>query len=741
MPSQATLLAGPLADRVRSAALQHRPWNRTRRLSRGLAGLELILSHAERDWGGWSTVLLGAGIGAWFALPSRPWWSAWCLAWIGLAAALFACRRLQADFPQIRRASVIVSLLLGAGCLAAWGRSEVVGTVPIARPVTGTFTARLLEREEQPALKRDRLVLAMREPAGGDSAGARAIKVRVNLSDDQAGAEQLEPGALVRFKASLMPPAPPMLPGAYDFARSAWFAGLAATGTVLEPVTVIERANGNRTLAELRAALSSHVRSRLDAAAAGIAAALVTGDRGGIAEDDDAAMRDAGLAHLLSISGLHVSAVIGGVYLLALRLLALSPWLALRFRLPVVAAGTGALAGIGYTLLSGSEVPTVRSCIGALLVLLALALGREALSLRMLAVAAFCVLALWPEAVTGPSFQMSFGAVLAIVALGSSEPARRFLAPRDEGVVMKAWRHFAMLLLTGVVIELALMPIGLYHFHRAGVYGALANVVAIPLTTVVIMPLVGLALVLDLAGAGAPAWWLAGQAIEMLLALAHGIAGLPGAVSVTPGMSTGAFALFVAGGLWLGLWKGRWRLLGLVPAAFGILLLTTTPPPDLLVSGDGRHVGLVSETGERLYLLRDTNSDFVRDNLMESAGIEGEPVLFDQWPGARCNADFCSVPVRRDDRTWHLLVSRGRDAVPERALAAACDRADIVIADRWLPSACRPNWLMVDRAMLDGTGGLAIDLSRGEVTTVAEGQGEHGWWRPARGRAKADLPH
>ena len=128
-------------------------------------------------------------------------------------------------------------------------------------------------------------------------------------------------------------------------------------------------------------------------------------------------MRDAGLTHLLSISGLHVSAVIACVYLLALRLLALWPWLTLRIRLPLVAAACGAGAGIGYTLLTGAEVPTVRSCLGSLLVLGALALGREPLSLRMVAAAAFAVMLLWPEAVVSPGFQMSFAAVVAIVAL------------------------------------------------------------------------------------------------------------------------------------------------------------------------------------------------------------------------------------------------------------------------------------------------------------------------------------
>lgn len=326
---------------------------------------------------------------------------------------------------------------------------------------------------------------------------------------------------------------------------------------------------------------------------------------------------------------------------------------------------------------------------------------------------------------------MSFAAVLAIVALSTSGPIRRFMAPRDESIVFRLLRHLAMLLATGVVIELALMPIGFFHFHRAGVYGALANIVAIPLTTFVVMPLVAVSLVLDLLGIGTPFWWLAGLSIELLLGLAHWISSRPGAVSVVPAMGAGAFLSFVAGGLWLGLWSGRVRLLGLVPAAIGTVWLIMMTPPDVLVTGDGRHVGLIVDGGERLITLRDTRSDYVRDNLRELAGLEGEPQSLSSWPGAQCNRDFCSVKLQREGRAWDLLIARARDAVPERSLAAACDKADIVIADRWLPRSCRPRWLKADRNMLDRTGGIAIRLSSGRVETVAEGQGEHGWWRRA----------
>ena len=247
--------------------------------------------------------------------------------------------------------------------------------------------------------------------------------------------------------------------------------------------------------------LADHVRSQLSGSPGTIAAAFASGDRGAIAQSDEDAMRDAGLTHLLSISGLHVSAVIAGAYFLTIRLLALFPFVALRVRLPLLAAGVGAGVGLFYTLLTGAEVPTVRSVAGSLLVLTALALGRDPLSLRLLAAAALIVMLLWPEAVLGPSFQMSFASVIAIVAFSTGGPARAFLSHHHEGRLARLGRNLAMLLATGLVIELALMPISLFHFHRAGIYGAAANVVAIPLTTVLTMPLIALALALDLFGA------------------------------------------------------------------------------------------------------------------------------------------------------------------------------------------------------------------------------------------------
>lgn len=710
------------------AALQ-RPWQRGRRLSSLADAAEQFLERAAYDRGPWLAVAGAAGITAWFILPTPAAWlqALGCSLALGTIAWLHWRDRTDREF--LRTACVMLALAFILGLSVIWTRSAVVGTAPLSRSTIGPIEGRILVREEQPAEGRVRLTLAVREEETG-----RAVKVRLNVPLEEDRPELLE-GALIRTGARLLPPAPPLVPGAYDFARRAWFEGLAATGAPYGDLVIVEEGSGGEVTAAVQRQLSAHVRSQLDGSPAAIAAAFASGDRGAIAEADEIAMRDAGLTHLLSISGLHVSAVIAAVYLLSIRLLALWPWLALRVRLPVLAAGIAAGAGAAYTLLTGAEVPTVRSCLGAGLVLLALALGREPLSLRMVAVVAGVVMLLWPEALVGPSFQMSFAAVLAIVALHGAEPVRRFLAPREESWAARIGRRVLMLFATGLVIEAVLTPIVLFHFHRAGLYGAFANVLAIPLTTFVIMPLVALALFFDLAGLGAPLWWLAGRSLELLLGIAHVTAEQPGAAKLMPQIALGTMLLYVFAMLWLALWSGRARLMALPALGLSLLLMAGSSAPDVLVARDGRQIGVTSPDG-RLVVLREgakNGSSYAIDSLREAAAVDGPAVPIERSPDALCSADFCSLQLTRGGRDWVILVARSKNYVDARQLIAACAEADIVVAARSMPRGCAPRLLKADRRFLAENGGLALYLD-GEprVVTVAETQGEQGWWRPEK---------
>ena len=723
-------------------ALQHGSWRGFSCLASRLAGVaarllrqaEDFLDSAGFDRGPWLAVGFGTGIAAWFALPSRWEWLALLAACGGVAVLAWAWRGEQ---PYLRRAVLAIALAVAAGCGVVWAKSALVGMPPISRFMAGEFTGRVLERDDEPARNRIRLRLATREPRSG-----RAIVVRITLERgmDRPG---LAEGAVIRVRARLMAPRPPQLPGAFDFARAAWFEGLAGTGSALSPPRVIAPADGNDWLDRWRHGLARHVRAQVPGSAGGIAAAFASGDRGGIDPGDDAAMRDAGLAHLLSVSGLHVSAVVGIVYLVALRLLALWPWLALRVRLPLLASAAGAAAAVGYTVMTGAAVPTVRSCLGALLVMAAVALGRNPLSMRLLATAAGLVMLVWPEAVVGPSFQMSFGSVMAIIALSESAPARAFLAVRREAWPLRLARHLFMVLLTGMVIELALMPMAAFHFRRAGVYGSLANVIAIPLTTLVTMPAIGLALVLDMvswggAGWGRPAWWVVERSLRWLLGIAHFIAGRPGAVSLVPVSDGAGYALFVAGMLWLALWRGRVRLWGLVPALVAVIGLALARPPDLLVTGDGHNLGIVDREGGRLLILREGRSTFTREMMLASAGMAGEVMPIEDWAGARCHRDACLFHIERGGKDWRVLMVRRTAWDPATDVRAACAGVDIAILPQKFADGCRPGMALIDKTLLLRTGGMAIDLELRRVRTVAQGEGEHPWWRFPRRMPRAD---
>jgi competence protein ComEC len=663
----------------------------------------------------WLPVMLGAGISAWFLLPGTSQWMAVIAG--GLAVALGAIAAQGTG--RAPRALAVAALCVAAGCALIWWRAERVAAPVLARPAVVTFDARVARVEQLPARDLVRLTLA---PVARADLPPRA-RVNVAQVDLPPG---LGRGAVVRVRARLMPPAPASVPGAYDFARVAWFSGLGATGKALGRPLVLEA--GESPGADLRSRLSAHIQSRVPGSAGGIASALATGDRGAIIDEDAEAMQRSGLAHLLSVSGLHVTAVTAAAMLLVLKLLALSPTLALRWRLPLVAAGAGAMAAVGYTLLTGAEVPTIRSCAAALLVLLALSLGREAITLRLVAAGALLVLLLWPEALAGPSFQLSFAAVTAIVALHESPRVRGWFMRREEGWGRRALRAIGSLLLTGVAVELALMPIALFHFHHAGVYGALANIVAIPFTTFVIMPLEALALLLDVAGLGAPVWWATERALQLLLALAHAAASAPGAVAALPAMPNGAFALMLAGGLWLGLWRTGVRWAGAAPLVAGAAWALATPAPDLLVTGDGRHLAIRLGDGS-MALLRERAGDYTRSMLGENSGADDALADLAGQRGVRCSPDVCVVDVAAGGRRWRVAATRSAYLVPWAEMIALCRSADVVVSERRLPPGCTPRWLKLDRDALRRTGGVAIGFGDGRLRTVRRATA-HPWLDP-----------
>ncbi|WP_310496527.1 ComEC/Rec2 family competence protein [Sandarakinorhabdus sp.] len=656
----------------------------------------------------WLPVAFAAGIAAWFLLPlaAQRLALAGLLAGVGLAATLIRWR-----------VPAVIALMMLAGMGGITLRSALVAHDILEAPRFVSFRAIVVQDSARPGNRR--LVLA---PDAGSGLPSR-VRVTLRGAGVVAG---LGAGARIELKARLAPPARAAVAGGYDFARRAWFDGLGATGFAIGAPRVLAPARGG-SMADIRSALSQRIRDRVPGEAGAVAAVFVTGDQNAIPPATAQAMRDAGLAHLLSISGLHIAVVVGGTVFLLRRLLGLWPWLVLRVPIRSVAVAGAAIVGIGYTLLAGAEVPTVRSIIATLIVLAGLLMGRDAFSLRLLAAAAMIILLVRPEALLGASFQLSFAAVIAIVALYESAPGRWLVTvPQDEHKLHWLARHLAALLATGLVAELALAGIGVFHFGQAGLYGIAANLLAIPLTSFVIIPALVLAMLGEALGSGL-GWPLAGTAVGWLIAMADSVASVPGAVLRLPEMPVWAFAGLVTGGLWLTLWRSRARLWGLVAVMAGVVGAVTAQPPDLVVAGDGGGAALRGEDG-RLALLRTRPGGFLADNWAEAMGTDDTAALrLADVPGARCSPDACVASIDRGGRRWHLLATTSREFIDRSRFEPACAAADIIISDRRLPRWCTPRWLKLDRSALERSGAVSIWLDDARIRTSADSAGDHPW--------------
>lgn len=223
------------------------------------------------------------------------------------------------------------------------------------------------------------------------------------------------------------------------------------------------------------------------------------------------------------------------------------------------------------------------------------------------------------------------------------------------------------------------------------------------------------------------------QALRLLLLVAHKVAAQPYAVQLLPAFGAGAFGLVVGGGLWCLLWRTRWRWLGIAPVIGGCAMMLFTTAPDILVTGDGRHLAIRTADGG-MAVLRERAGDYVRETLSESAGFDGELGAVTSLRQARCSQDLCAVTMTKGGREWRVLATRSHDLVDVPVLAKECAAADIVVSERWLPRQCVPRWLKIDKSMLQRTGGVAIGLQQGTIRTVRAAGDAHPWIMRAQPR-------
>ena len=673
----------------------------------------------------WLPVLLALGIALYFSLPEEPGWYVGPAAAVALVGAGWALRRHGYGL------LVLLALLaVAVGFWAAQGRSDrVAGAVLGKKLGPVSLTGTIVNMETRP----HGLRLSLKDSEIANRPGRSNLwhaPRLVRLTLRYKGEPALGVGDRVRLRAVLMPPAGPAAPGAYDFARAAWFKGIGAVGyAVSRPTVVTAAAPGAFTalsarIAGWRHALANHLRARLPGEAGAVAAALMTGDRGAIPEASLQAMRDAGLAHLLAISGLHVGLIAGWLFFSLRFLLALAPALALRAPIKKWAALVALLGAFAYMLLTGGTVPTQRAFLMLALVMIAVMLDRVAISFRLLAWAAVAVLLWAPESLLSVSFQMSFAAVVGLTAIYEGLGPTMVRWRGDSGPAKRLGLYLGAVLLTTLVASTATSPFALYHFNRVAMYGLAANLFAVPLTALFVMPCALAAYLLLPFGLEQLALAPMGYAIQGILVVAKTVAGWPGAVALVPAFSIAALSAMTLGGLWLCLWRGRWRYGGIAVMGLGVALALTGDPPDILIDGRGKAMATRLPDGQVLVAAPYRRRNITLDTWLRRWGAK-EPTKDER--------------IMRCDRLGCALVHEGGAvgfARDPRALEDDCRIADLVLAAVPVRFNCPSARLVIDRFDLWRRGAMAVRWRNGVISVEGanDNRGDRPWSRP-RGRA------
>ncbi len=691
---------------------------------------------AERDrWVLWCPVGLGCGIALYFALPAEPA-PEWGITALVLAVASGWLARRNAALLGL---CLCLGLVFAGFSLAQWRTASVAAPVLTEETRALWLTARVLRVEERQT--RVRLLLA--QPViEGPSALPRLERIRLSMASKRLA---VAPGDWLRLRAVLRPPSPPVAPGSYDFARRAYFERIGAVGFVLGHAEPAKAPAGlaappglfaeiGARWERLRQRISQRLRADLGGQEGAVAAALIVGDRSGLSEATTQNLRDSGLAHLLAISGLHLG-LMAGTFFFAMRfVLALIPPLALRYPIKKWAAVGALIVAFVYMLLAGATVPAQRAFLMIAIVFLAILIDRNAISLRLVAWAATVLLVLSPELLLSVSFQLSFAAVACLVAAYEHISDRRRLATGgwlgsgEGGWLQSLARYLGNVGLATVIATLATTPFAVYHFNRLAWFGLLANLIAVPVTALWIMPLALVTLLLMPFGLDGPFVFLMGLGITLLLWVAETVASWPGAISLLPSITPLGLGLLVMGGLWLIIWRRRWRWLGLPFVLAGWSTVAVNSPPQILVSQEARMIALQGPDGH-YYFNRLRGGRFVRESWLEDRGQDkaaaaerGFDAAGEDW--LRCDALGCRA----------LLAGRSIAIVRQPlAFREDCRRNDIVLSFSPAPAACAsarsPPARVIDRGRLAEAKALAIwfDGEAVRLKSVAQVSGRRPW--------------
>jgi competence protein ComEC len=679
----------------------------------------------------WLAVVFGVGVALYFGLRMEP--PIWALGLCVLGG--MACIVVSIRWPEIC-GPLGLALAFGLAGVAISGiRTHMVAAPVLDRPYFGPISGRIVAIDRSAS---DALRLTFDQVQLGDMAADQTpIHVRVSLHGDDLGTPP-QPGAHMQVQGFLAPPSGRAEPGGFDFQRHAWFASLGGVGYSRAPLQMqAERQSGEAVLFDLRLRLSAVIQAEIPGQAGAFAAAVLTGDRSGLHADTIAAMRDANIAHLLAISGLHMGLLTGFIYAALRSVLALIPGIALRYPVRKWAAVVALGAGAFYLALSGGNVATERAFVQVAIFFVAVMLDRRAFTLRSVAIAALIVLARRPETLMTPGFQMSFAATAALIGAFGALRHVTWFEPWPKWV-----RAIAAVVVSSLVAGLATAPFGAAHFNQVAFYGLAANLLTVPLMGAVIIPAAVIAFLTWPLGLSGLAFDVMQAGLNWTLAVSGYVAALPGAVSPVIAPEPVVLALMSLGALFVLLWRGGWRYAGSIAICAGFLIWSDSTRPDVLIADTGRLVGVQTDYGRALSRAR--GEGFVAGIWLENDGdavTQADAAARDGWQGDPSGG----VRGRLGNITlWHAT---GREDADQ--MAGACARYDIIITPATVSELRQANtpppppdavhWplimpqdgscIVMDQQILNRTGAIALmqDGPQIYLTTARAHQGQRPW--------------
>jgi competence protein ComEC len=677
------------------------------------ARLRVLLALERGRYALWLPVFMIGGVLAYFNLRAEPaWWEG--LGCAGLAAAGVGLARERV----LLRAGFLCLLASSLGFLSA--ELAAIRAPPLAVLPTHAevFTGTVGLVETLPEGRRitlDHVQIADGSPI------ERRLRIRLRKND----AIELTTGDRIRVRALVRPPSPPAYPGGWDLQRDAFFSRIGGYGFALGPIEQMAGAKAggaSRSIEWLRETIDTRIARATPGAAGAIAATLLTGAASAIPEADRAAFRDSGLAHLLAVAGLHIGIVMGLLMGAVRAGLALSERAALYWPIRQIAAVAALAAGGFYLLLTGAHVPIIRSFAMACLFTLAVLAGRRAVSLRGLALAAATLVLMEPAQVVGVSFQMSFSAVLALIAGYETLRPQLHALYGDGSWGRRFVLHLAALALTSFLAGTASAPFGAYHFGRVQLYFILANMVAVPLTAMWIMPagLIALALMplrLEVLALKPMCW-----GIDVVLWIARATSALPSATLPVPHMPAAGLAILALGMAWLGLWRSRVRLAGVPLIVAGLLSPAAVHPADILVSADASLIAVRTKAGVFIEVGRRADR-FDQAAWLQYWGGATQNALPNTGEAANgavaCTASACTL-TPRPGAAPALLLRTGT------ANESACSAAAVILSAEPARGRCHDTGgALVDRFTVWREGAIAIWLD-GPAATIVTDRAERG---------------